>query len=155
MQSLDNSIRLVRKRPLFWPFRRRLSSQQEPGEPPIPTFIPVANQAARFIAERTGGYPSSSINEVALNVPTTAHLLGGASMAATPERGVIDGANRVFGYENLRVIDGSMIPANLGVNPSLTITAMAEHAMSLVPPKETTLRPFPSAMRAASPEDCR
>ena len=155
MQSLDNSIRLVRKRPLLWPFRRRLSSQQEPGEPPIPTFIPVANQAARFIAERTGGYPSSSINEVALNVPTTAHLLGGASMAATPERGVIDGANRVFGYENLRVIDGSMIPANLGVNPSLTITAMAEHAMSLVPPKETTLRPLPAAMRAASPEDCR
>lgn len=155
MQSLDNSIRLVRKRPLLWPFRRRLSSQQEPGEPPIPTFIPVANQAARFIAERTGGYPSSSINEVALNVPTTAHLLGGASMAATPERGVIDGANRVFGYENLRVIDGSMIPANLGVNPSLTITAMAEHAMSLVPPKEVTLRPLPAAMRAASPEDSR
>ncbi len=152
MQSLDNSLRLVRKRPFYWPFRRRLTSQQDPAQPPIPTFIPVANQAARDIAGRTGGFPSSSINEVVLNVPTTAHILGGASMGSTPNDGVIDGRNRVYGYEGLYVIDGSMIPANLGVNPSLTITAMAEHAMSHIPPKsaDAQLRALPTAMRAAS-----
>jgi cholesterol oxidase len=156
MQSLDNSIRLVRERPAAWPFRKRLTSRPAPGEPPIPTYIPVANQAARFVAEATGGYPSSAINEVVLNVPTTAHLLGGASMADSPERGVIDRSNRVFGYENLWVIDGSMIPSNLGVNPSLTITALAEHAMSRIPANTSETaggepvrtKPLPAAMRA-------
>jgi cholesterol oxidase len=155
MQSLDNSLRLVRERPLYWPFKKRLTSRQEPGEAPIPTFIPVANDAARFIAERTGGYPSSAINEVVLDVPTTAHILGGAAMASSPERGVIDRFNRVYGYENLRVIDGSMIPSNLGVNPSLTITALAEHAMSAIPSRNPELEPLPQAMRAARAEDSR
>lgn len=151
MQDLENSIRLVRARRWLWPFKKTLTSERDPGEPPIPSYIPVANQAARHLAKSTGAFASSSINEVLLNVPTTAHILGGASMASSPEEGVIDRENRVFGYQNLLVVDGSMIPANLGVNPSLTITALAEHAMSQVPLKQGVedLRPLPSAMRAA------
>jgi cholesterol oxidase len=68
------------------------------------------------------------------NIPTTAHILGGAVIGANPESGVVDSSHRVFGYENLLVCDGSAVPANPGVNPSLTITALAERAMSLVPP---------------------
>lgn len=152
MQNLDNSFRLVRERRWFWPFGKGLTSRRAPGEPPIPAYIPVANDAARHIARQTGAFPSSSINEVLLNVPTTAHILGGASMGTSPADGVIDARNRVFGYENLYVVDGSMIPANLGVNPSLTITALAEHAMSHVPLKEPEwgLRPLPPQARAAS-----
>jgi cholesterol oxidase len=151
MQNVDNSIRLLRERRWFWPFGKRLSSSRSPDQPPIPSYIPVANQAARFVAEKTGGFPSSSINEVVLNVPTTAHILGGAAMASSPAEGVIDARNRAFGYDNLYVIDGSMIPGNLGVNPSLTITALAEHAMSQIPAKdpERGLRALPPQARAA------
>jgi cholesterol oxidase len=81
----------------------------------------------------------TALTEILLNIPTTAHILGGCPMGATPAEGVIDAENRVFGYENLYVCDGSMIGANLGVNPSLTITALAEHAMSLIPAKSTTV----------------
>src|SRR5436305_584887 len=132
----------------------RLTSRRDPGQPAIPAYLPVANQAARHIAGLTGGFPSSSINEVVLNVPTTAHILGGAAMGTSPADGVIDAHNRVFGYDNLYVVDGSMIPSNLGVNPSLTITAMAEHAMSHTPPKAATqeLRHLPAQARAAAVE---
>ncbi|HEV8581848.1 MAG TPA: GMC family oxidoreductase [Thermoanaerobaculia bacterium] len=151
MQNLDSAFRLVRARRWFWPFGRGLTSRRDAGQKPIPAYLPIANQAARHIARRTGAYPSSSINEVVLNVPTTAHILGGAAMGTTPEEGVIDSRNRVFGYENLYVVDGSMIPGNLGVNPSLTITAMAEHAMSWIPPKdpESGLRHLPPQVRGA------
>lgn len=151
MQNLESSFHLVRSRRWFWPFAKGLTSQRAPGEPPIPAYIPVGNQAARYVAERTNAYPSSSLNEVVLNVPTTAHILGGAPMGSTPDEGVIDWRNRVFGYEGLYVVDGSMIPANLGVNPSLTITAMAEHAMSHIPMKngEEGLRRLPVQARAA------
>jgi cholesterol oxidase len=151
MQNLDNSIRLVRERRWFWPFARKLTSRRAPDQPPIPSYIAVANQAARHLARSTDGFPSSSINEVVLNVPTTAHILGGAAMASSAEDGVVDPHNRVFGYDNLYVVDGSMIPGNLGVNPSLTITAMAEHAMSHIPPREPAqpLRHLPDALRAA------
>jgi cholesterol oxidase len=153
MQNVDNSIRLLRERRWFWPFGKGLTSRRAPDQPPIPSYIPVANQAARFVAEKTGAFPSSSINEVVLNVPTTAHILGGAAMATSPAEGVIDARSRVFGYDNLYVIDGSMIPGNLGVNPSLTITALAEHAMSEIPVKdpERGLRALPPQARAAQP----
>ncbi|MGH9360544.1 MAG: GMC family oxidoreductase N-terminal domain-containing protein, partial [Thermoanaerobaculia bacterium] len=98
MQTLDNSLALVRARRWFWPFRKGLTSRLEPGQPPVPTFIPVANQAARTLAAKVNAFPSSAVNEVLLNVPTTAHLMGGANMAATPEEGVVDAASRVFGY---------------------------------------------------------
>ena len=153
MQNLDNSLRLVRERRWFWPFAKGLNSRRAPGEAPIPSYLPVANQAARFLAEKMNAYPSSSINEVVLNVPTTAHILGGAAMGSSPDEGVIDAGNRVFGYRNLYVVDGSMIPGNLGVNPSLTITAMAEHALSQIPLKEPEwgLRHLPLQARAAAP----
>jgi cholesterol oxidase len=130
MQTLDNAMALRPKRgPLgtFW-----LQTEQD-SERPNPTFIPVANQAAEWFAQRTGGIAQSSVMEALLNIPTTAHILGGAVIGSDPSRGVVDAHQKIFGYENLLVCDGSVIPANVGVNPSLTITALAEHAMSFVP----------------------
>lgn len=75
------------------------------------------------------------MSEIAFNVTMTAHCMGGCAMASSPEHGVIDAQNRVFNYRNLYVVDGSMLSANLGVNPSLTITALAERAMSFIPPR--------------------
>jgi cholesterol oxidase len=129
MQTLDNAIAL---RPRSGPFGTLwLRTEQDP-ERPNPTFIPVANEAAEWMARRTGGIAQSAVTEALFNIPTTAHILGGAVIAADPEHGVIDARQRVFGYENLLVCDGSAIPANVGVNPSLTITALAERAMSFV-----------------------
>jgi cholesterol oxidase len=131
MQTLDNAIALrPRKGPFgaFW-----LQTEQDP-ERPNPTFIPIANQAAEWFAKRTGGIAQSALTEALFNIPTTAHILGGAVIAPDPSQGVLDANQRVFGYQNLLVCDGSAIPANVGVNPSLTITALAEHAMSAIPP---------------------
>ncbi len=132
MQTLDNAIAL---RPTL---KRngdvRLQTEQDP-ERPMPTFIPAANDAAEWLAKRTGGVAQSSTTEALMNIPTTAHILGGAVIGHSPEDGVVDSGQRVFGYENLLVCDGAAVPANVGVNPSLTITALAEHAMSEVPPK--------------------
>jgi cholesterol oxidase len=129
MQTLDNAIALrPRKGPFgsFW-----LRTEQDP-ERPNPTFIPIANETAEWFAKRTGGIAQSALTEALFNIPTTAHILGGAVIAPDPSQGVVDYRQRVFGYENLLVCDGSAIPANVGVNPSLTITALAEHAMSHV-----------------------
>jgi cholesterol oxidase len=130
MQTLDNAIALRPK--LKRSGDVRLQTEQDP-EKPNPTFIPVANQAAEWFAERTGGIAQSSTTEALFNIPTTAHILGGAVIGHGPEDGVIDSRQRVFGYENLLVCDGAAVPANVGVNPSLTITALAEHAMSHIP----------------------
>jgi cholesterol oxidase len=129
MQSLDNSLRVVRTRGLFGP---RLTTRPGHGEP-NPTWIPVANEAARHTAERIGGDPLGTIFEATLNVPTTAHIIGGCPIGATPEDGVVDPYHRVHGHPGLHICDGSVITANLGVNPSLTITAMAERATALWP----------------------
>ncbi len=130
MQTLDNAMAL---RPRRGPFKTFwLQTEQDP-ERPNPTFIPVANEAAEWFAQRTGGIAQSSVMESLLNIPTTAHILGGAVIGSDPSRGVVDGRQHVFGYEKLMVCDGSVIPANVGVNPSLTITALAERAMSFVP----------------------
>jgi cholesterol oxidase len=130
MQTLDNAMAL---RPKQGPFKTLWLSTEQDAERPNPTFIPVANQAAEWFAKRTGGVAQSSVMEAMLNIPTTAHILGGAVIGADAAHGVVDANQRVFGYENLLVCDGSAIPANVGVNPSLTITALAEHAMSHVP----------------------
>ncbi|HWJ42614.1 MAG TPA: GMC family oxidoreductase [Solirubrobacterales bacterium] len=130
MQTLDNAIALrptLKRSGNVW-----LQTEQDP-EKPNPTFIPVANDAAEWLAERTGGVAQSSFTEAMMNIPTTAHILGGAVIGHGPEDGVVDARQRVFGYENLLVCDGSAVPANVGVNPSLTITALAEHAMSEIP----------------------
>ncbi len=148
MQTLDNAIALRPKRTLFGGLR--LQTEQDP-ENPNPTFIPVANEAAEWLAQRTGGIAQSSIAEALINTPTTAHILGGAVIADAPERGVVDARQRVFGYENLLVCDGSVVPANVGVNPSLTITALAERAMTFVEPAT----PVPGAPELATPRPRR
>jgi cholesterol oxidase len=131
MQTLDNAIALrPRRGPFGWVGLRTEQDRERPN----PTFIPIANQAAEWFARRTGGVAQSAVMEALFNIPTTAHILGGAVIAPGPESGVVDTHQRVFGYANLLVCDGAAIPANVGVNPSLTITALAEHAMSHVPP---------------------
>jgi cholesterol oxidase len=130
MQTLDNAIALRPRPGRFGTMR--LQTEQDPLKP-TPTFIPIANAAAEWIAARIGGVPQSSLLEALANVPTTAHILGGAVIARSPREGVVDARHHVFGYENLLVCDGSVVPANVGVNPSLTITALAERAMSFVP----------------------
>jgi cholesterol oxidase len=147
MQTLDNAVALRPRRGPFGSFF--LSTEQDPNKP-NPTFIPVANQAAEWLAQRTGGVAQSSISEALFNIPTTAHILGGAVIAPDPSRGVVDAQQRVFGYENLLVCDGSAIPANVGVNPSLTITALAEHAMSHVPAAGAADQPAASETIAAA-----
>jgi cholesterol oxidase len=134
MQSLDAAMRL-RAKPSLLGRGVRLQTEQDPLRP-NPTFIPAAAQAARWFARRTGGVPQSGLTESSLNIPTTAHILGGAVIGADPESGVVDARNRVFGYRDLLVCDGAAVPANPGVNPSLTITALAERAMSFVPPAQ-------------------
>jgi cholesterol oxidase len=138
MQSLDNAIALRARRGLLGGVRLR--TEQDPARP-NPTFIPVANQFTEWLAERTGGIAQSGLTEAAANIPTTAHILGGAVIGADAAHGVIDARQRVFGYDNLLVCDGSAIPANVGVNPSLTITALAEHAMSHIPAAGTAQEP--------------
>ena len=118
----------------------RLQTEQDPKRP-NPTYIPAAERAARWFAERIGGIPQSALTESTLNIPTTAHILGGAVIGADPERGVVDARNRAFGYANLLVCDGAAVPANPGVNPSLTITALAERAMTFVPERDGALQP--------------
>jgi cholesterol oxidase len=142
MQTLDNSISLRMKRKWTRLFTRAFDTDRGTGAP-NPTYIPLGNEVARaFAGSVEGGIAYSSIPEVLFDVPTTAHVLGGAPIGESPETGVIDARNEVFGHPGLFVCDGSMIPANLGVNPSLTITALAEHAMAQVPVKEgEELRP--------------
>lgn len=135
MQTLDNYIKIKYKRTLYFPFKKILTSELDKGGKP-PSYIPIANEFARKLATLIDGIPRSSLNEVLFDIPMTAHILGGACIGESPEEGVIDHQNRLFGYKNFYVCDGSMIPANLGVNPSLSITAFTERAMSFIPPKD-------------------
>jgi cholesterol oxidase len=137
MQSVDNSltVRGVKGKLGF-----RLTSKQGDGEP-NPTWIPAGNEASRRIAEHIDGFPMGQLGDL-IDAPMTAHFVGGCCIGADADHGVIDAYQRVFGHEGLHVVDGSAISANLGVNPSLTITAQAERAMSLWPNKgETDNRP--------------
>jgi cholesterol oxidase len=127
MQTGDNSLTVRRTR------RGRLTTGPGHGAP-NPTWIPVGHAAVRRIAEKIGGFPGGTVGDV-FDIPMTAHILGGATIGDSPETGVVDGYHRVYGHPGLHVIDGSSVPANLGVNPSLTITAMAERAISGWPNK--------------------
>ena len=135
MQTLDNSISLTLRRSWRSFFRRALDTDRGDGTP-NPSYIPIANQVARSFAQKADGMAYSSVMEVLIDVPTTAHILGGACMGSSPEDGVVDEKGEVFGHPGLYVCDGSIIPANLGVNPSLTIAALAEHVMSQIPVRE-------------------
>lgn len=132
MQSLDNSITTYTKRSRLTG-RRRLTSRQGHGLP-NPTWIPIANQAVRRMARLVDGTPGGTIGEP-FNRPLTAHFIGGCPIGASAESGVLDPYQRVHGYPGLHVVDGSAVSANLGVNPSLTITAQAERAMAVWPNK--------------------
>jgi len=130
MQTLEGHIAMRLARPWYWPFRKVLVSKGNR----IPAFIPQANELAQVLARAAGGTAMSTITEILFDIPTTAHILGGCPMAVSPQSGVVDGRNRVFGYSNLYICDGSVIAANLGVNPGLTICAMTERAMSFLSP---------------------
>ena len=134
MQTLEGHIDMRLRRRWFWPFRKILASQGEK----VPTFIPQANEFARKAARLIGGTPMSMITEILFNVPGTAHIMGGCPMAGSSDEGVVDHRNRVFGYKNMYVCDGSVLAANLGVNPSLTICAVTERAMGFIPPAAET-----------------
>jgi cholesterol oxidase len=139
MQSLDNSISTHRKTNRL--FGARLSSRPGHGEP-NPTWIPAGNDAVRRLARVIDGSPGGSIGEIA-NIPMTAHFIGGCAIGDSAETGVIDPYQRLYGHEGLHVVDGSALSANLGVNPSLSITAQAERSMALWPNKgEVDLRPL-------------
>jgi len=130
MQTLDNSITTYGKRTAgVW----HLTSKQGHGEP-NPTWIPVANETVRRMAGILGGTAGGTIGEP-FNIPLTAHFIGGCVIADSPETGVVDPYQRIYNYPGLHIADGSAISANLGVNPSLTITAQAERAMSFWPNK--------------------
>ena len=129
MQSLDNSLTVHFRR--SWYGRRRLVTTPGHGAP-NPSWIPAGNRAVRLLADELGAVPGGSISEV-FDLPVTAHILGGAVIGSSPENGVIDAYHRVFGHPGLHVVDGAAVCANLGVNPSLTIAAQAERAMSFWP----------------------
>ncbi|HEV7194578.1 MAG TPA: GMC family oxidoreductase [Pedococcus sp.] len=137
MQSRDNSLQVRGRSGRFG--GAGLTSSQGHGEP-NPTYIPAGQRAMQAVATRlseaTGlrAFSGSSVGEI-VNIPMTAHFLGGVTIGSSPARGVIDPYQRVWGYPDLHVVDGSAVSANLGVNPSLTITAQAERAMSLWPNK--------------------
>ncbi|WP_024441814.1 GMC oxidoreductase [Mycobacterium sp. UM_WGJ] len=128
MQSLDNSLTTYRKRGLFG---TRMTAKQGVGEP-NPDWIPIAHDVARRMADKVGGMAGGTYLD-ALNIPLTAHFIGGCPIGDSAQTGVIDPYQRVFGHPGLHVADGSAITANLGVNPSFTITAQAERAMALWP----------------------
>lgn len=131
MQSLDNSITTYTKSGLFG--RRRFTSKQGHGEP-NPTFIAAGHQANLRTAEHIGGVAGGSWGEV-FGMPMTAHFLGGAPIGTSADHGVIDPYHRAFNYPGLSIVDGAAVSANLGVNPSLTITAQAERVFSFWPNK--------------------
>lgn len=133
MQTEDNRIRLRLGRSVFTLWRRNLVSRPD-AEAAIPAKIPIGHTVTQRFAEKTGGIAAGTINESLLNIPMTAHILGGCPFGRSAEEGVVGLDCQVHHYPGLYVADGSIVPANPGVNPSLTITALAEYAMSLVPP---------------------
>ena len=140
MQPLTSHLKLRLKKK-FW--GAKLDTELIPGQE-VPHYMPQANEITNKLANKLDGIPQSLLADVIGSTGSTAHILGGATMGSSPEEGVCDAKGRVYGYDNLYVADGSIVPANLGVNPSLTITALAEYVMSHVPDKEgATLKPAP------------
>lgn len=134
MQTLDSTLSLrLKKKEGKEP--KLVTHLDDPNEAPTP-FIEGAEKLIKHFTEKVGGVPVTMATEFISAVPTTAHILGGCCMGTDAETGVIDSQHRVFGHDGLYVIDGSAVSSNPGVNPSLSITALAERAMSLVPPRE-------------------
>jgi len=142
MQNRDNRVSLAYGRSLAFLFlKRRLKSRKVPGKA-APTNLTVANKAAGILAKITGGTPLNVIMESVGNLSFTAHILGGCHMGTSPEDGIIDTNHQVFNCPGIYVVDGAAISANVGVNPSLTITAMAERAMNAIPVKQDMSKDF-------------
>ncbi len=128
MQTLDNSVTTYTRRGLFG---RRMTTRQGAGAP-SPSWIPAGHEVTRRVAAKIGGLPQGAWTDLA-NIPITGHFIGGCAIGDSPSSGVVDPYQRLYGYPGLHVVDGSTISANLGVNPSLTITAQAERAMAFWP----------------------
>ncbi|MDD5711939.1 MAG: FAD-dependent oxidoreductase [Smithellaceae bacterium] len=140
MQNHDNQLSFEYGRSsLFGYLKRRLKSKRVKGKE-APVNIPVANKACAVLAEVADGLPINVSNESLMNMSTTAHILGGCHMGSSRDNGVIDTSHAVFDYPGLYVVDGAAVSANVGVNPALTITALAERAMSLIPEKKIASR---------------
>ncbi len=134
MQTKDTFVHVKATRPWYKFFRFAWSLFQDAQDRPLSNYFPVAHEAARHYVDAAGGGDAGNVaTEILTGAPSTAHLMGGVGIGTGPENGVVDDSGQVFGYQNLRVIDGSLIPGNLGVNPSLTILALAEYAWSQVP----------------------
>jgi len=131
MQNVDSSITVKGKRDFLGSWK--LTSTND-SDRPNATYIPVANEVVRRIAAKRGGIAGGNVGDL-VNAPFTAHFVGGCVIGDSVETGVIDPYHRVWNYPTLHIVDGSSVTANLGVNPSLTITAQAERAMSLWPNK--------------------
>jgi len=129
MQSLPNAMQMKLKRGLFG---RSLSFNNNTGTP-VPSYIPVGQDVLYRYATKVSGVPQNAFTEVAFGMASTAHILGGCPMGKSEHEGVVNDRFQVHGYQNFYILDGSIVPCNLGVNPSLTITALAEYAMSFVP----------------------
>jgi cholesterol oxidase len=134
MQTLGNRMSFKRGRSIWTLFKSDLVSERDENLP-IPAVVEAGREIVTDFAKRMDGIPAVAINDV-LDIPLTAHIMGGCDIAADEREGVIDLEHQVFNYPGMYVADGSVIPANLGVNPSLTITAMSERAMSFIPSKE-------------------
>ncbi|GIV33273.1 MAG: putative cholesterol oxidase ChoD [Chitinophagales bacterium] len=131
MQTLDNSMKMVWKKGLFG----GRMHMENPGKR-VPAYIDIGQQVMQRYAEKVNGIGINAITEILLDMSTTAHILGGCPMGDSRETGVVNDKFEVFGYPNMYILDGSVVPANLGVNPSLTITALSEYAMAQIPEKE-------------------
>lgn len=132
MQVEENMTNIRLGRNLFTLFRKGLALRPD-EEHPIPRQIKIGNHVTRALAQKVNGIPQAAFTDSLFNFPTTAHLMGGVPFGRDKEEGVIDLDFQVFNYPGLYVVDGSIMPANPGVNPSLTITALAEYAMSKIP----------------------
>jgi cholesterol oxidase len=148
MQTVENRMHLKRGRSIWTVFRKGLVSERDRSLP-IPTVIEAGRNIVERFSSKVDGAPWSGINDVLLNTPSTAHILGGCTIGDEEKVGVINPQHEAFNYPGLYVVDGSSMPANLGVNPSLTITAMAERAMSFIPPAGATKEHVP----LATPQD--
>lgn len=133
MQKSEAFIHLEWRRKWYRLFRNGISAVQKSGDTPLTVSFPNAEKATKLFAKKLGGEPGSALTEIILGTPTTAHVMSGVAMGSHRNNGVVDFSGEVFGYKNLRVLDGSIVPGNLGVNPSLTITALSEFAMSQIP----------------------
>jgi cholesterol oxidase len=131
MQTVDTKMRFVMKK---WPFRKNLTLQNK-GNENVQAYISIGQDIMHRYAIKANAKAQNSTMEILMNVPSTAHILGGVPMGKTSENGVINPDFKVHGYPDMYILDGSVVQGNLGVNPSFTITALAEYAMSKISKK--------------------